>query len=124
MRRLIAILLLLTGIAFADDAACRQLYDDFMSALEPQITELCMTSVNGVFSYKFYLKDSEGYHNMDLVFGSSFSYLYMDGDNNPFTCDKNKVSHETQKPEDIVKTIFLPKSDCSDEFKKSIGIIL
>jgi hypothetical protein len=122
MKKILFIILFSCGICLADDDLCKSLYDDFMKTLEPQMTELCVTTMDGVFSYKFYLKDNDGYHNFDLVFSSMFSYLFVEGDNNPFECDSTKISHTTQKPEEIVKTIFLPKADCSDEFKKSIGV--
>ena len=122
MKKILSIILFSICICSADDEFCKSLYDDFMKTLEPQMTELCVTTMDGVFSYKFYLRDNDGYHSFDLVFGSMFSYLFVEGDKNPFECDSSKISYTTQKPEEIVKTIFLPKSDCSDEFKKSIGV--
>lgn len=122
MIKVLFIILFLFCASMADDGTCKSLYNDFMKTLEPQMTELCVTTMDGVYSYRFYVRDNTRYYNLTLVFSSMFSYLFVEGDNNPFECDSMKISYTTQKPEEIIKMIFLPKVDCSDEFKKSIGI--
>lgn len=91
--------------------------------LEPQLTELCQTEIPGYYSYKFYIKDPEsGYVNMDLVFTDSTSHLYIAGDENPFSCAKEKTTYKTQAPEEILRILFIPRKDCTRKFKESIGV--
>ena len=106
----------------ANDKFCQELYDDIIGALDPQLTELCATNFKGYYAYKFFLRDNRGFHNMVLVFSEKDSHLYMEGDENPFVCDKGTAMQKTQSPEEITRTIFIPRKDCSPMFKKSIGI--
>ena len=121
--RLLFIILTACIVCNANDKVCYSLYNDFMDALEPQVTEICRVGEN-IFSYRFYVKDEDtGYTNMDLVFWETGSHLYIEGDFNPFVCDKETAIYRTQKPEEIARILFIPRTDCTPQFKESIGIV-
>ena len=122
MKNIWTLAFLLAQGCFADDTFCRKLYNDIINALDPQLTELCATNFDGHFAYKFFLRDDKGFHNMMLVASETDFHLYMEGDENPFQCDKASVIQKTQSPEEIARILFIPRRDCSPMFKNSIGI--
>ena len=105
---------------YADNSNCQALYNDFMETLEIQLTELCETTTEGFYSYRFYLRDQDGYQNMRLVFGPLFRHLYIEGEENPFVCDKDKIAYRTQKPEEIVEILFSLRDDCQEDLLSPI----
>ena len=122
MRKIYTAILFFVTSALADDAFCQSLYEDLMDALEIQLTALCETQTSDVFSFRFHLRDQDGFHNMALVFSNRSYHLYMEGEDNPYKCDNSKAIYRTQKPEEIARILFIPREDCSEAFKKSIGI--
>ena len=99
-------------------ATCNEMYEQFKSGLDIQMTALCKTQVEGVLGYKFYIQDeNSGYINAMLVFDENNYYLYFEGvDKNPFKCTEN-VIYRTEKPEAILKVVFAPRlHKCEAEF--------
>lgn len=99
-------------------ATCSELYEQFKAVLDVQMTALCKTQVNGVLGYKFYIQDENtGYTDAMLVFDENTFYLYFNGtDDNPFKCT-DQVIYKTEKPEDILTTLFAPRmATCEPEF--------
>ena len=105
----------------ADD--CQEMYDEFKSMLDVQLTSLCETVVAGEYSFRFYLEDEKGFHNMNLVFNDEHYHLYTDAEENPYECIKEEAMYKTQTPEEILKILFIPAGKyCSREFQKFIGL--
>ncbi len=105
----------------ADD--CQEMYDGFKSGLDVQLTSLCETTVEGVYSFRFFLEDAKGFHDMNLVFNDEHFHLYIETDENPYVCDEETALYRTQTPEEILKILFIPaRKYCSRKFRRSIGI--
>lgn len=121
LRKILSIIVICMAVCHAGDRECRKLYKDFLEVIEPQVTELCTTVVVGTYSYRFYARDSVGFHNMNLVFNDSTYYLYMDNVYDSM-CLPEAKKIEMQQPVDIVRTLFIPRRGCSKKFRKSIGI--
>lgn len=120
MKKIILALLFCVMTAYA---TCNEMYEQFKSGLDIQMTALCKTQVEGVLGYKFYIQDENtGYIDAMLVFDENNFYLYFEGiDNNPFKCTET-VIYRTEKPEDILKVIFAPRlSTCESDFVKKIN---
>lgn len=121
MKKIILFTLLLNMYSLAD--TCLDLYNSFKNALDPQLTELCATDVPGYFGYKFYLRgEGEGYINAMLVTGEDITYLFLEGDKNPFNC-KSVLIQTTETPEAILKKLFIPRlKNCEPGFKEKVGL--
>ena len=120
MKKIIFALLFYVAVAYA---TCDEMYEQFKSVLDIQMTALCKTQVEGVLGYKFYIHDeNSGYIDAMLVFDENSFYLYFKGvDNNPFKCTGQAI-YRTEKPEDILKVIFAPRlSTCESDFIKKIN---
>ena len=121
MRLLLTILVLAFVCHASDD--CQEMYDGFKKVLDAQLTCLCETTTDGVYSFRFFLEDAEGFHDMNLVFNDEHYHLYMESDENPYECDKEKSMYKTQTPEEILKILFIPAGKfCSRTFRRSIGL--
>lgn len=121
MRFFLAILFFALACHGADD--CQEMYDGFKSGLDVQLTSLCETTEEGVYSFRFFLEDDKGFHDMNLVFTEEHFHLYIETDENPYVCDEETALYRTQTPEEILKMLFIPaRKYCSREFRKSIGI--
>lgn len=115
MKKIVLVLLFCIMTAYA---TCDEMYEQFKSRLDIQLTALCKTQVDGVFGYKFYIRDENiGFIDAMLVFDENDFYLYFKGiDDNPFKCTED-VIYRTEKPEEILKIIFMPRlSTCESEF--------
>lgn len=115
MKKIILVLLFYVMSAYA---TCDEMYEQFKSVLDIQLTALCKTQVEGVLGYRFYIRDeNSGFIDAMLVFDENSFYLYFDGvDNNPYKCT-DQVIYRTEKPEAILKVIFAPRlSTCESEF--------
>lgn len=115
MKKTIIAVLFCIVTAFAN---CEEMYEQFRSVLDIQMTALCKTQVDGVLGYKFYIQDENtGYTDAMLVFDDESFYLYFNGvDNNPFRCT-DQVIYRTEKPDDILKVLFAPRmATCEPEF--------
>lgn len=121
MRSFLTILFFALACHAADD--CQEMYDGFKSGLDVQLTSLCETTEEGVYSFRFFLEDDKGFHDMNLVFTDEHFHLYMKPEENPYECDKDKAMYKTQTPEEILKILFIPASKhCSREFRQSVGL--
>ena len=121
MRSFLTILFFAFACHAADD--CQEMYDGFKSGLDVQLTSLCETTVEGVYSFRFFLEDAKGFHDMNLVFNDEHFHLYIETDENPYVCDEETALYRTQTPEEILKILFIPaRKYCSRKFRKSIGI--
>jgi hypothetical protein len=115
MRTILTILLLSITVMATD---CRELYDGFLTVLEPQMTVMCKTQMPGTYGYKFYVQDEKtGYINAMLVFNENNFYLYFEGiDENPFKCTDDTI-YRTERPQAILKVLFAPRlATCEKEF--------
>lgn len=121
MRSFLTILFFALACHAADD--CQEMYDGFKNSLDVQLTCLCETTVDGVYSFRFFLEDDKGFHDMNLVFTEEHYHLYIESEENPYVCDKDKAMYKTQTPEEILKILFIPASKhCSREFRQSVGL--
>ena len=121
MRSFLTILFFALACHAADD--CQEMYDGFKSGLDVQLTSLCETTVEGVYSFRFFLEDAKGFHDMNLVFNDEHFHLYIETDENPYVCDEETALYRTQTPEEILKILFIPaRKYCSRKFRRSIGI--
>ena len=124
--RKILMILVLVALCHGEPDGCQELYNGFKRALdvlEDQITCLCETTVDGVYSFRFFLKDDNGIRDMNLVFDEERFHLYTDSEENPYECDKDKAMYRSQTPEEILKILFIPRRKyCSRKFRRSIGL--
>lgn len=121
MKKLISLLIILSTVSFAA-SSCKELYNDFKSVLEPQMTQLCHDeNYPDVMLFDFYIhSDEEGYTQFELAYLPIGEHMFVEGDSNPFKCGADKINR-FQNSEDILKMIFLTK-DCEEGFKESIGV--
>lgn len=122
MKKIILVLLFYVMSAYA---TCDEMYEQFKSVLDIQLTALCKTQVEGVLGYRFYIRDeNSGFIDAMLVFDKNSFYLYFDGvDNNPYKCT-DQVIYRTEKPEEILKIVFMPRlSACESEFVEKFSRI-
>lgn len=110
MKKIFFILAVFVSFIFADENTCGDLYNDFKSVLEPQMTMLCQTTDTNATMLNFYIyTEEEGYTQMMIVYkNDGTSHLYIEGDNNPYKCGKVKNT-KYQSVSEILSMIFLFK---------------
>lgn len=122
MKTILSILIFLVSFSFANEPSCKELYNNFKSVLEPQMTQLCVSENNeNIVLYDFYIYDpAEGYTQFELAMSPKGQYLFIEGEKNPFKCG-NAKDNKYQNVDEILKMLFINK-ECEDGFLESIGV--